>query len=329
MRSHIVINIDNHFVPQAAAFAASVLQNGRLTKPPVFHVLGNGLTPGNAAGLSDFISEQGGTVLVHDLGNFREMLFSVLGKDADTGKFPVTVLARIFAADVLSGDIERFLYLDADMTVRGSLEELYQTDLCGKVIACCAEPSIYEGMEIAQGNGSSAYFNTGLMLVDRKAWIKGQFTEKCLRWFAEHNGTFDFADQDIINHALAGQILPLDQKYDFFSNYSYQSYRSLTRRSPWYGKIMTKESYEAAAKDPVIVHYAGDERPWYRGNRNPYREEYRKYLSLTPWKGEPEIPGHERYMRFYHAVNVLSGKIPGFRTLASEIYRKTKKRKKN
>ena len=95
----------------------------------------------------------------------------------------------------------------------------------------------------------------------------------------------------------------------------------------FYGRLMEKADYEASRKNPEIVHFAGDERPWYQGSKNPYREEYEKYLSMTPYRDVEPVKGKERYMAFYHAVNVLSEKIPGFRAFASRVFYRIKKRK--
>lgn len=337
MNMDIVYSIDDNFIPQAAALTASVLENfiasgadhcsGRFR----FHILSNGICDENRAKFTAFAAERGAEVFFYDLGDFEERLEKILGAKPETGRFVKAALGRIFAVEYLPEEVDRFLYLDADMIARGNIAPLFDMDLKGCVLAAVAEPTIYENLTVPQPAGESspinadrAYFNTGLLLVDRRAWDREEAAKKCLAWYTEHNGSFDFADQDIMNHALAGRILPLSQRWNFQTNYHYQSYASLVKRSPWYGKLITKEDYEASAKDPVIVHYAGDERPWIRGNRNPYKEDFWKYLNRTPWKGLAETEGRENYMRFYHAVNVLSEKLPGFRAAVSRVYYRTK-----
>lgn len=323
---HICINIDNNFVPQAAALMASVYSNAIKEAPPVFHVLSNGVSAENKSVLCGFAESFGGEARFHELGDFEERLRSHLHAAPKTGRFPKTVLARIFAAEYLPADAGRFLYLDADMIVRADISELFHEDTEGCVIAACPEPTIYKGLETDQG-GFYGYFNAGMFLCDRNAWIKGDYTGKALEWYCGNNGKFDFADQDILNNVLSGKVRFLSQKWNFMSNYHYQSYDSLVKRSPWYERLQSKEDYINARKAPMIVHFAGDERPWYRGNRNPYREEFYKYLRMTPFKDMRPVEGKEGYMSFYHAVNVLSEKIPGFREFVSGVYYKVKKKK--
>lgn len=340
MTMDIVFSIDDNFIPQAAAFTASILKHRKMSGAEdrsglfAFHFLSNGISEENREAMTGFIRERGGEAFFYDLGDFEGRLEKILGARPETGRFAKAALGRIFATEYLPKGVRRYLYLDADMIARGDIAPLFETDLQGKILAACAEPTIYEDLVVRQDGDAEqegteqAYFNSGLLLVDREAWDAAGITEKCLRWYAVHNGEFEFADQDIINHVLAGKVLALSQRWNFQTNYHYQSYASLVKRAPWYGKLIGKEDYDAARREPVIVHYAGDERPWIHGNRNPYREAYLESLAETPWADTPQISGKERYMRFYHRVNVLSEKIPGFRALASRIYYRTSVKKK-
>ena len=316
----IVINIDNNFICQAETLCASVFANGLSGASAggcTIHVLSNALSEENRKELSGLVSAFGGTCRFYDLGDLAASLKERLGRDAETGKFRVTVLARLFAAELLPKTVNRFLYLDSDMIVRHSLIPLFDVDLAGNIAAVCAEPTIYR--DISAG----PYFNSGMMLIDRGRWMEEKITDRCMEYYRQKNGTLSFVDQDILNAVLAGKVKFVSQRWNFFTNYVYESYASLTDRAPWYKKICTREDFENSRKDPAVVHFAGDERPWLSGNRNPYREEYEAYLKKTPHAGDAPVKGKEAYMTFYHLVNVLSAKIPGFRKLVSAVYRKT------
>ena len=128
-----------------------------------------------------------------------------------------------------------------------------------------------------------------------------------------------FGDQDVMNVCYKGHIKTLSQKYNFFSNYRYFPYEELVKQSPAYERI-PKDDYNDAKAHPVIVHYAGDERPWIRGNLNYYRRAYETYLELTPYKGTPKITGRELYMMAYHMMNLLTAVCPSARRKISEYY---------
>ncbi|MDO4487650.1 MAG: glycosyltransferase family 8 protein [Eubacteriales bacterium] len=368
---HIVLNIDNNFIPHAAALIVSVLSNNKPCAARgnvTIQVLSNGVSEDNKQALISLAAKFGGIVVFSELDDFEDRLARLLGRKPETGKFSLTVLARIFATEYVPEDVEHFLYLDSDMIVRGDLSGLFSLmddektaaessesvamaasevmtskgsssastvatafdgasndgDRCEQkkryIIMAAAEPTIYEELVV-----SDRYFNSGMMLIDRRAWVEEDITKKCVDYYREHNGELSFVDQDILNHVLSGRVGYVSQRYNFQTNYHYQSYNSLIKRAPWYGEIENAEDYREAAKDPVIVHFAGDERPWIKGNHNPYRDDYYKYLDKTPWRDTPQVKGREGYMLFYHTVNVLSKTLPGFRTLVSRIYRKVGK----
>lgn len=339
----IVYSIDEHFIPQAAALTASILEQGKTSGAEdsagrfCFHILSNGILQESRECFAGFARSRGAEARFYDLGDFEQRLEKILGKKPETGRYVKAALGRIFAPQYLPADVHRFVYLDADMIAGHDIRGLWETELCGCILAAAAEPTIYAGLTVEQtvpgipgspeGRPREAYFNTGVLVVDRDAWDREQITEQCLDWYAEHNGTFDFADQDILNHVLAGRIRPLSQRWNFQTNYHYRTYKSLTASAPWYGKLISAGDYEASAGDPVLVHFAGDERPWIHGNRNPYRELYKRALASTDWKDTPEVRGKEAYMAFYHLVNLLSAKIPGFRDLVSKTYYRTRMKK--
>ena len=350
----IVINIDNNFIAQAEVLCASVFENGCegiSAGECTIHVLSNAVSEENRKELSGFVCAFGGTCRFYELGDLAASLKERMGAEAETGKFRVTVLARLFAAELLPKTVERFLYLDSDMIVRHSLLPLFETGLDrtasekpakpeaakeGRLAAVCAEPTIYR--DISEG----PYFNSGMMLIDRGRWMEEKITDRCMEYYRKKNGTLSFVDQDILNAVLSGKVKFVSQRWNFFTNYVYESFRSLAGRAPWYeavcrgaagipaevsaaeGKAAAEKEYEEARRDPAVVHFAGDERPWFSGNKNPYRAEYEKYLGMTPHKDDAPVKGKEAYMAFYHMVNVLSAKIPGFRKLASFVYRKTR-----
>ena len=73
------------------------------------------------------------------------------------------------------------------------------------------------------------------------------------------------ADQDALNFIFAESgYKEFDMKYNTFP-----SARDLVRNG-----------------DPVMVHFAGSEKPWCRFSLLPFRSDYFYYLEKTPWKNE-------------------------------------------
>ncbi len=323
---NIVYNCNERFAVHTAVSMVSLLENNRDSEEINIYILGNGLSPES---VERFRSLSPG-VTVLDLEDYESVLQLMFGKNFSTGSFDRTIMARLFAPAHLPDQVERYLYLDADTVVTGSLKGLWETELSGKVCGMAAEPTIYPETKAGIGlQESDPYFNSGMILVDRITWEREKITGACLDYYKKLGGRgLSFPDQDILNHVLQGKVLPVWQGYNFFSNYHYQSYQSLVDRAPWYGELMTEEDYESARRAPHMVHFAGAERPWYRGNQNPYRAEYEKYLAASPWRGTPKETGHEGEMRSYHLMNLLTRFCPGARAWISSFYYRRKLRNK-
>ena len=95
-------------------------------------------------------------------------------------------------------------------------------------------------------------------------------------------------------------------------------YKELVKNTPEYG-IITKEEYKLAAKHPVIIHFAGDERPWNKGCLNYYKKAYDKYAALSVWE-DKRVSGKRIYMFFYHLMNLSTVFIPSLRRRISRMY---------
>ena len=71
--------------------------------------------------------------------------------------------------------------------------------------------------------------------------------------------------------------------------------------------------------EPAMIHFLGDERPWVKGNQNPYRDIFYKYQYDSGWLDIAWITGKEKYMAVYHMLNVMTKIIPPVRTLLTNI----------
>ena len=109
----------------------------------------------------------------------------------------------------------------------------------------------------------------------------------------------------------------LPPRYNFFTNLKYFPYSSLIVRTGAYAKV-TKEQFKEAKKCPAILHFLGDERPWKRGNLNPYRKFYEKYLGMTPYRGAKKETGQEVYLLCFHLFEWVTAISPEFRFAVSD-----------
>ncbi|EIN10184.1 nucleotide-diphospho-sugar transferase [Punctularia strigosozonata HHB-11173 SS5] len=167
--------------------------------------------------------------------------------------------------------VERVLYLDADVLVRGDVRVLWDTDLRGKTIGACIDVGHPNGhADIARG----PYYNAGVMLVDLSA---ARRSVDGLLGLAESMTDSKFQDQDVLNAHFEGEWMALDLRWNAQGLGTYAGYPSEERASLDF----------ASMKRPEIVHFTGPVHPTATEVLNPWVQPY----TSKPW-GYVGAPGH-------------------------------------
>jgi lipopolysaccharide biosynthesis glycosyltransferase len=178
-------------------------------------------------------------------------------------RFSPAAWARVFIDRIIPEDTDRVVYLDADTFCRRPIHELFEIDLGPSPLAAVPDPieptHELRGAEYwraAATRPSSGYFNSGVMVVDRSAWVERDVTGRALRMIATRRVPTRSVDQDILNAVLWEQWLPLPSIWN------------------------TLGSASGAYRDARIVHFMGDHKPW-RGSDGggPFVEEYRREVA--------------------------------------------------
>ena len=91
-----------------------------------------------------------------------------------TKRYPAEIYYRIYAKELLPDTMDRILYLDADLIVIKSLNELYNMPFDNHYYLACThiQKLLNKVNAIRLGiDGDYAYINSGVMLINRKRYI--------------------------------------------------------------------------------------------------------------------------------------------------------------
>ena len=227
-----------------------------------------------------------------------------IGKLVRKGVCPYTsyaAYARIFLPDVLEED-GRVLYLDCDTLVDGSLEELFAVDLQDKPFALGYDCVLRHYKRHVRHPQELPYFNSGVMMIDLKAWRSHRCTERILAELEHPSGPNPLGDQDIIVRVFPDETRPLDPKWNFLSQFfmlSYDGVRRIVGKGD--GLLFPPEAYAEARKHAAICHFSGQTlgRPWFTSSHHPMRERYRAAAKSA---GLAEVAEQRRPMPFEYKV---------------------------
>lgn len=304
----ILYTANEAFAAKVAAGICSVFENNQKTQNLTIYLLTDHMSQKSLEKFHLMGEKYGRKIQVIAFGNIRDQI----SFDFDTLGWNQIVLSRLLWDRFLPEHVERILYLDGDTIVNGSLENLWKKDLKNCILGACIEPTVDYGRRIGLGLDSLPYVNSGVLLIDRKRWKESEAEQRILNFYKENDGRLFAPDQDAINGALRGEIYYLEPRYNFYNIYWFYPYRFLKKLMRG-TRYFSEEVYEKSLKNPVIIHYLGEERPWRKGNHHKYRELYQKYSLSTPWRNEPEEEGWELYYFCWDIFNKVTRYFPALR----------------
>jgi capsular polysaccharide export protein len=165
---------------------------------------------------------------------------------------------RLHLHKILPQDVDRAVYLDADLVVLDCISKLYDADLQGR---------LFGGIEDARSSkygkdfrrSSARHVNGGVLVVDVDQMREQSYMERILQYIADEKENITLGDQQIINEALEGSIGHLPLRWNVHGPLLETGWALKNS-----GKANSFSFLETciALADPAIVHYAGRRKPW-------------------------------------------------------------------
>lgn len=307
---NFVYTFDDNFVPQAAASICSICENNKSEKNTFFVI---------SFGISD-INKNELKAMVEKYGNFMEFieitnLNSYFDFNINTTGWKPIVLARLLIDKLLPKKIDRVIYIDGDTIVRNDITDFFHLDLKGKTLAMSIEPTISKQRTEALKMGNYPYCNAGVLLIDLNKWRKNDIGRKLIDFYKSNNGKLFAHDQDSINAYMKKEIKIVPPKYNYCNTFDQYSYKFICKQMKPidYSKYVSEKEYYESRMNPSIIHYLGEERPWRKGNTHKYRNDYKKYLSMTVWSDTKDETGWGLYFFCWRIFNFITKPFPGLR----------------
>ncbi len=169
-------------------------------------------------------------------------------------------------------NLEKLLFLDCDIIVRGSIRPLFEEQSNTFLSAASdfmTNKKRKDHIKKIVGDENAVYFNSGVMLFDFSHADQMVPKESVLGYIAANADIIRWHDQDILNHFYAKNYTLLDEKYNYLTIY----------------KGIGDMLFRFGKKKAVVVHYA-NWKPW-RSNYigKCYRLYKKNYLLLKGEKG--------------------------------------------
>ena len=283
------INIAYHssdaYARVLAVSLASLFENNKTVKIINVYIIEHGINKENKDALNAVAEHYGRNIFYIPMPdiNIKENLRLQKVKE----KWTFDSYCRLFLDDLLPEKVDKVLYLDTDVLVTDSLEELWNIDMTCYLAAGvkdCFSKKYYELLGLKEG---AHYCNSGVLLLNLNKWRQEHIGDQIREYVHDRNGYIFFMEQTVINGVIQDKWLILDVKYNvntIMMALSYKEMKTLRKLDDFYSEEEIKEALE----HPVLIHMTSvfmvHNRTWIKGTNHPAKSLFDKYKSLTPWK---------------------------------------------
>ena len=184
---------------------------------------------------------------------------------------------RIFAPQLLPQNIDKILYLDGDIIINASINNLYNTNIDNYAFGAVIDEDYlgekkYTRLEIPF---NKSYINSGVLLINLKYWREYNLVDKCLVYTKNNLERIVLHDQDVLNAVLFDKIKLLPITYNFQTGFLYKITKLDNDK---------RIELQNCLYTPIIIHYTGVGKPWNKGCKHPYHKRFLHYKSNSLWK---------------------------------------------
>lgn len=276
MRKDFCICFDRKYIPYAAVTIKSVADHAKPDDDLHFHALCDGEALRHSAPLKSMARN----LHFHNTDEYDLSDLPV------TAEWSLATWSRCLIPDMLP-EIDKILYLDCDVLVNSSLDELFGIDMEEYAIAGCVDPQSYspDANRRLGLNEENAYVCAGVLLMNLGYWRAHGLKEKIIDLALKKKHMLKFLDQDAINLVCAESKLVLNPKYgvmpsNFINNGFLRQYA---------------DDIPLLLDAPEIIHYAGYQ-PWhFEKDKSPHSRLW--WDTFRSLKNFPEV-----YKRYFMTI---------------------------
>jgi lipopolysaccharide biosynthesis glycosyltransferase len=280
----LVVVCNNHFAVLLAALLKSLDLTHKTEEAINVYIVDDGLSGPNRAKLTRCICSSKITLLWIKISDAIPKGTII---PMDNSSFPVSAYLRLFASHFVANNVEKIIYLDADMILLEDISTLWNIDLQGHVVAAVIDrtekvSNPWGGIKNYKALGldpDAKYFNSGLLVIDLPKWQERNLTNRILTCINENKQYASFPDQYGLNVVLVNDWLEIDPLWNCFPM--------------------------STAERPYLIHFIGRKPIFKKYDYNQaYKQMFFEYLNQTEWQGfKPQMESSRMLRKVYNLMS--------------------------
>lgn len=288
MERHISFCCDDRYLIPACIMLESLMRNNKGVRF-IAHTFSDDLSENSIKRFDSLLRSGGCELVLHALPeNSRELI----SKAPTLAHISIATYYRLFLPYVVDESVNTILYLDCDILIRGSVEELFGARNPDTLIVGVSD---INEEDHANRIGVDKYVNTGVLTMDLPGIRRMYTVDSMLREISNIMGqpkNIVLGDQDIINLLFEGYI----EEVPIYFNFQLLIHKAYCLKNP------------ALMRKIVIAHFITGDKPWNNDYLIVFAREYysylRKYLTTRQrvawWLGKPKgvVNMYERHKKW-------------------------------
>ena len=279
----LVLSANDFYVPYMGTLLESIAENASETRQYDVIVLHRDISERNQVVLRRMMPDN------FSLRFFNTTRFMVDYNDKLflRGHFRIETYFRLLMQDILP-EYDKALYLDSDMVVNHDIAELFDVDVDGYLLAAVADADtagLYNGAQpdkkdymdnVLKMKDPYSYFQAGTIIFNLAEFRRRYTVEELFAYATSYE--WQLLDQDVLNHFAEGHVKYLDMRWNVMMDWFGIRVKEIISLAPRH----LSEPYMEARKDPYVVHFAGDDKPWDHPETD-YADYFWRYALKTPF----------------------------------------------
>ena len=210
MRIPIVFSTDHNFVMPTCVAILSLLKNSFPSTTFSLNIL-----------CSTNVTEEDKKIIERQINVFKEKselnfidIGNVFEKGYETRDISTACYSRLLIPWLLP-EFDKIIYSDVDVVFKGDISEAYNIDLGNNLVGGVSDEAYNRGLIrkylLGKGLKPVSYINSGFLVINSKLQREENIKDKYLELV---KNKYVYQDQDIINIACNGRILPIPAKFN-------------------------------------------------------------------------------------------------------------------
>lgn len=291
MALNIVYSTDNNYAQHTGVSICSLLENNKQFDTINIYIIENNISNENKEKINKIVDRYRRNIKYIDFKKYKDKLNLNM-----EWKISLSSYARLFIASLLPKNVDKVLYYDCDTVIVDSLDEIWNINIDEYYIAA-VQDTVKNSTKTAVGiDKKYKYINAGMLLINLKKWREEKVEEKFLTFIKEHNGNVIHHDQGVINGVLYKKIKIISPRFNLMTVYYTMTREEMFKYYGMEGEFYSELEIKEAIDKVVYIHYTPGftSRPWIKGCKHPRKDEYWKYLEMTPWSDYKAIKDNSK-----------------------------------